>query len=186
MAHKHKVFPWWLGFWLLNPLRNLRQNPEKTFAAFIKSGMKILEIGSGMGFFTLPLAKLAGENGKVVALDIQEKMLETLKQRAAKSGLASRIEARKISADTLALHNENGTFDCVFVFAVLHEMPDRKKALAEIYAALKNGGICIFAEPTGPVSGEEFEDSLKDAYSAGFKPGQSLELKGANGRVLLK
>lgn len=171
---------------LMNPLRRFRQNPEKNFGRFIRQGMNILELGSGMGFFTLPLAKMAGEGGKVVALDIQDRMLDGLRKRAAKNGLGSRIEAVKIPPDTLALGGRNGTFDLAFVFAVLHEVPDRKKALAEIYAALKPGGICIFAEPTGPVSRQEFEDSVKDAETAGFKRGEELKLNGANGCILAK
>lgn len=58
------------------------------------SGMTILEVGSGMRFFTLPMARMVGPRGTVVCLDVQPEMLDALRRRAAKAGLADRIDAR--------------------------------------------------------------------------------------------
>jgi ubiquinone/menaquinone biosynthesis C-methylase UbiE len=56
--------------------------------------MTVLEPGPGMGFFTLELARRVGDAGRVVAVDIQPKMLSVLQRRAAKTGLQNRIETR--------------------------------------------------------------------------------------------
>lgn len=85
----HRVCPWWLGYWLACPLRQYRQDPSKILAPYVREGMTVLEPGPGMGFFTLELARLVGATGRVVAVDIQRKMID-LKRRAAKAGLGNK------------------------------------------------------------------------------------------------
>lgn len=70
---KKHICPWYVGYLLANPLRRLFQNPKNILRPFIKEGMTILEVGPGMGFFSLPLAKFVGETGRVVCVDLQEK-----------------------------------------------------------------------------------------------------------------
>src|SRR3974390_1424570 len=91
---KHRVCPWWLGYWLLNPLRKMGQNPLEILAPYVREGMTVLEPGPGMGFFTVALAGLVGPNGRVAAVDVQPKMIEKLKQRLAKAGVEGRGDAR--------------------------------------------------------------------------------------------
>ena len=79
----HRVCPWWLGYFLLSPFRRLGQNPENILAPFVQDGMTVLEPGPGMGFFTLELSRKVGASGRVVAVDIQPRMLDRLKRRAA-------------------------------------------------------------------------------------------------------
>src|SRR5713226_6618958 len=80
----HRVGPWWLGYFLLNPLRRFGQNPTNILSPHVREGMTVLEPGPGMGFFTLELARLVGSSGRVIAVEIQPKMLVRLKRRAAK------------------------------------------------------------------------------------------------------
>ena len=51
----HRVCPWWMGYLLMCPLRRLGQNPDRMLAPFVATGMTVMEVGPGMGFFTLPL-----------------------------------------------------------------------------------------------------------------------------------
>ena len=62
------VCPPWIGYFLLNPLRKLVENPRGIFEPFVREGMTVLEPGCAMGFFTLPLARMVGPSGRVVAL----------------------------------------------------------------------------------------------------------------------
>jgi len=55
-------------------MRRLFQDPETILSPYIKSGMKVLEVGPGMGFFSLPMARLIGETGRIYCVDLQEKM----------------------------------------------------------------------------------------------------------------
>jgi tRNA G46 methylase TrmB len=83
---KH-VCPWYLGYLLASPLRRLFLNPEKILSTYVKEGMAVLEVGPGMGFFTLRLAKLVGETGQIICVDVQEKMLKNLRKRVDNAGL---------------------------------------------------------------------------------------------------
>jgi ubiquinone/menaquinone biosynthesis C-methylase UbiE len=89
-----RVCPFWVGYLLISPLRTLMQNPEKILSRYITPGMKVLYIGCGIGFFSLPIARMAGSKGKVTCIDIQDKMIQSLQKRAKKAGLSDRIETR--------------------------------------------------------------------------------------------
>ncbi|TFH43073.1 MAG: methyltransferase type 11, partial [Chrysiogenales bacterium] len=91
---KTHVCPWWLGFFLASPLRKLFQNPEKILGPHVREGMTLVDVGSGMGFFSLPMARMAGPGGRVICFDVQEKMLRHLARRAAGAGLSGIIETR--------------------------------------------------------------------------------------------
>jgi ubiquinone/menaquinone biosynthesis C-methylase UbiE len=82
------VCPWWAGYLLANPLRRLLQKPEKIVSPYLRNGMTVLEIGPGMGFFTLPMARIVGASGRIICVDIQEKMIAGLMRRARRAGLA--------------------------------------------------------------------------------------------------
>ena len=96
----HRVCPWWIGYLLASPMRRwLGQDPIKILTPYVHEGMNVLEPGPGMGFFTIPLARLVGASGKVIAVDLQPKMIASLKKRAAKVKVLDRIDARVTSAD---------------------------------------------------------------------------------------
>ena len=90
MAH---VCPWWVGYFIDNPLRRWIHNPEQILRPYVKPGMRVLDFGCGMGLFAIAMAKMVGDDGCVVAVDLQRRMLDTLKKRAAKAGVAARILA---------------------------------------------------------------------------------------------
>jgi SAM-dependent methyltransferase len=163
----HRVCPWWIGYFLASPLRKLRQDPHAILAPYVGEGMVVLEPGPGMGFFTLELARLVGPRGHVVALDVQEKMLSTL--RARRRGLLERVETREVAADGLAVADLAGRVDFALAFALVHEVPDAARFFAEVAAALKPGGRLLVAEPTGRVSAAEFGETLGAAARAGFR-----------------
>ncbi|MBI5905164.1 MAG: methyltransferase domain-containing protein [Deltaproteobacteria bacterium] len=76
------VCPWWLGWFLAHPWRRRIHNPAGILRPYISEGMTVLEPGPGMGFFTMELARLAGPTGRVVAVDVQPRMLEGVRRRA--------------------------------------------------------------------------------------------------------
>jgi len=78
-----RVCPWWLGYLLASPVRRLLQDPRKLLGPYVREGMTVLEPGPGMGFFTLEIARLVGPSGRVVAVDIQPRMLSSLRRRSA-------------------------------------------------------------------------------------------------------
>ncbi len=163
-----RVCPWWLGYFLISPLRRWRQDPGKILARYVREGMTVLEPGPGMGFFTLEVAERVGPAGRVIAVDIQSKMLEKLKRRAAKRGVLERIETRLAAPESMAIADLNGKIDFVLAFAVVHELPSAAAVFPEIASALKPGGQLLVAEPRGHVKPAAFEAELKAAAQAGL------------------
>ncbi len=162
------VCPVWIGYLLASPLRKLLQDPVKILEPHVKPGMQVLDAGPAMGFFSLPMARLVGPGGKVVCVDLQEKMIRSLEKRARKADLLERIEGRTCTPDSLQLDDAAGRFDFALAFAVVHEVPDAARFFSEICPTLKEGGRLLVAEPSGHVSGEDFEASLSAAAKAGF------------------
>jgi len=164
-----RVCPWWLGYLLANPLRRFMQDPRKVLAPYVREGMTVLEPGPGMGFFTLELARLVGPSGRVVAVDIQPRMLAGLKRRAARKGLLDRLDIRLASPDTLGLADLAVTVDFTPAIAVVHELPAVERFFQEVAQASKPGAGLLIAEPTGHVKTTDFEAELQAANRAGFQ-----------------
>jgi len=163
------VCPFWVGHLLASPLRRLLQDPEKILGPWVEPGMMALDVGCAMGFFSLPLAKMVGEKGKVVCVDLQEKMLRSLRKRALKAGLAGRIIPRLCGENSLTLKEFEEKIDFALVFAVIHEVPDARGFFSEIWKAMKSGSRSLLAEPKWHVSAEEFETTLSIAGEKGLQ-----------------
>jgi len=162
---KH-VCPWWLGYLLACPIRRWFQNPEKILSPYISEGMTVLEIGPGMGFFTIPAARMVGAGGKVIAVDVQEKMLNALVKRSAKAGVDNRIIARLIGADNIGISEP---IDLCLLINVAHEVPDPAGLFSQIKTILKPTGKVLLVEPAGwHVSEKQFQDTLALASNAGL------------------
>ncbi|MBN1930432.1 MAG: methyltransferase domain-containing protein, partial [Desulfobacterales bacterium] len=85
------VCPWWLAYTFDNPLRGIFHKPEKIFAPYLNEGMTAIDIGCGMGYFSIGMARIVGKTGKLISVDLQQEMLNTLIKRADKMGVAKRI-----------------------------------------------------------------------------------------------
>lgn len=161
--------PWWLGFGLASPFRRLFYDPRAVLQPFVRPGMTVLEPGPGMGFFTLELARLTGAGGRVVAVDIQRRMLEGVRRRAARSGLMDRIELRLADAAEMPLDDLRGRVDFILAFAMVHELADAGKFFKDARAVLADEGRLLVSEPSWHVREEDFRRSLRLAEDAGFK-----------------
>ncbi len=164
----HRVCPWWLGYLLASPLRRLAQSPGAIVGPFVAEGMTVLEPGPGMGFFTLELARRVGPGGKVVAVDVQEKMIQGLIRRATKAGLQDRIDACVTTGDRLGIGQYTGKVDFALAFAVVHEVANPQALLQEICSSLKTGSKLLLAEPTGHVGAQDFQSTLRLAQATGL------------------
>jgi len=186
MPKHHHVCPWWMGYFLLHPFRRFRQNPAKILSPYVREGMTLLEIGPGMGYFTIPLARMVGPQGRVVSVDIQEKMIVALSKRATRAGLLSRIETRVISAHNLGITDLNRLFDFALAFAVVHEVPDQESLFRDLHAALKVNGVLLMADPRSHFSREEYDEAIKHAVNAGFGRTGEPEIWNSRAAVLRK
>lgn len=170
MAEKsHRVCPWWIGYLLASPVRRLFYRPDRVLAGHVHAGMTVLEPGPGMGFFTLELARMVGESGCVIAVDIQPPMLAALRRRAGRAGVAGRIDARLATPDSLGIGDLAGQVNFALAFAVVHELPSAARFFREAAAASTPGGRLLLVEPAGHVTDPEFEAELRAAADAGFR-----------------
>jgi ubiquinone/menaquinone biosynthesis C-methylase UbiE len=160
-----RVCPWWLCFTFDNIFRRIFQNPDRILRSYIKPGWTVLDVGPGMGYFTLPLAKLVGDSGKVIVADLQQKMLDGVYRRALKRGLQDRIKLHLSSSDNIGIVE---TFDFCLAFWMVHEVQDKPRFLGEISSQLKPGGFVLLVEPKVHVSRESYCRTLQIAKGVGL------------------
>jgi SAM-dependent methyltransferase len=168
-AAHHRACPWWLGPLMASRVRRLFDNPDALLTPFIKPGMTVLDFGCAMGFHTLPAARLVGERGRVIAVDIEPRMLAGLRRRAVKAGLLERIDARLCSTDGSGLDGLAGAIDVALAVHVIHETPDIAHTFTQLHSAIRPGGKLLIAEPKGHVSSASLRATLAHAEAAGFR-----------------
>ncbi|MBN1532350.1 MAG: class I SAM-dependent methyltransferase [Spirochaetes bacterium] len=164
-----RVCPWWVGYFLASPFRRLAHKPERILAQYVDASYRVLDIGCGMGFFSIPMAKTVGRSGRVYSLDLQERMIEELERRAEKAGVRGSIETRLCGDDSLGIDDLEGRLDFALAFYVIHEMPDRGALFAQVHRALKRGRKLLVVEPNGHVSKRAFEETIREATAYGFE-----------------
>jgi ubiquinone/menaquinone biosynthesis C-methylase UbiE len=164
-----RACPVWVGYLLASPLRRLFEKPEKMFDPHIEEGMKVLDIGCAMGFFSLPFARMVGSSGKVICVDVQDGMIRSLKKRAQKAELSDRIETRLCQPESLNIADLKEDIDFAVALAVVHEVPDAAGFFSETYETLKPAGKLLVAEPKGHVSEGEFDITVSHAKQNGFQ-----------------
>ncbi len=167
MSGNHSVCPAERAGFLTSRLRYLIHNPKKIVGRYISPGCTAVDIGCGPGFFTCPMAGMTGEEGRVIAVDLQEGMLARLSERAAGMGLLSRIDTCLANSDSLNLQME-GEADFVLAFYMVHEVPDEEGLFEQLSRIMKPGGKLLVIEPALHVSAGEFEKTVELALANGF------------------
>jgi ubiquinone/menaquinone biosynthesis C-methylase UbiE len=152
--------------WIVNnPIRRWYMRPVIDRVG-IRAGEKVLELGSGPGTLTIEAAHRTGPGGRLLAVDIQPKMIAAVERKVRESKL-NNIET--YIADASHLPMDTGSFDRAFLVTVLPEIPDRKRALNELRRVLKPGGMLSiteeFLDPDYPLA----RTTVRWAEGAGFK-----------------
>lgn len=161
------VCPWWFAYSFDNPLRRLVHKPADLLGDLVKPGQTVLDLGCGMGFFSIALAEIVGSGGKVIAVDVQQQMLDGLRRRASRKNLSSRIELHLARPDRIGLSEP---VDFALAFWMLHEVPHQPAFLGEVYSLLKQASHFLVVEPRWHVTQAAFLQSIQTAQEAGFKP----------------
>jgi ubiquinone/menaquinone biosynthesis C-methylase UbiE len=177
------VCPWWGGYFIDNPLRRLLHPPEKILSPYIQSGMTVMDVGCGMGFFSIAMAKMVGDEGRVICVDLQQKMLDVLLKRARKAGVADRIETHRCEADNLGV---DAQVEFVLAFAMVHEVPDTGRFLEQVHGCLKPGGKLFVAEPRLHVPATQFETMVQAADRLGFRLSEQPYVRWSRAAMFVK
>jgi ubiquinone/menaquinone biosynthesis C-methylase UbiE len=167
--------PWWFAYTFDNALRGLIHRPSEILGGLIRRGDTVVDVGSGLGFFTIALAEIVGPEGKVISVDLQYAMLKRSRRRAERRGLADRIDFHQASHTSLGLTKP---VDFVLAFWMVHEVRDRAGFLSEVRSILRPSGHLLIAEPKGHVSPALFAEITDVARDAGFnvKEGRNIRL----------
>ncbi len=159
------VCPSWLSCMLDTGLRRLVHDPGKILAGLIRPGDIATDIGCGPGFFTVAMARLAGPGGRVIAADIQERMLSKMHRRAEAAGLADRIVLHICGETELGIMEP---VDFALAFWMVHEVPDARDFFRQVHGIVKPGGRFLFVEPKFHVTGDRFSREMETALETGF------------------
>lgn len=164
-ARQPLVCPWWCCFTFDNPLRRLIHDPAKILSPYVRTGFTGIDIGPGMGYFTIEMCRLTGKKGKVIAVDVQQKMLDAILKRAQKVGVADRLETRLTGQNSLDVAEKA---DFILAFWMVHEVPDQAQFFREVSRLLKPTGRFLLAEPFLHVTKKAFSRTLRRAAEAGL------------------
>ncbi len=176
------VCPHYLSFLLDNGLRRMMQKPENIVGEYIGEGDTAVDLGCGPGFFTIAMAEMVGRSGKVFAVDLQERMLETVRKKALRAGLEERIIFHKTGEGKIGLER-NLKADFILAYYMVHETGDYVSFLEEVKMFLKPGGKFLIVEPSFHVSMKKYGKLLSDVEKIGFTVLGKPEGKG--GRTVL-
>jgi len=177
----HHVCPWWLAYTFDNPLRRLIHNPENILSGYVRKGMTVMDIGCGMGYFTLGMAELVGDAGQVIAVDLQQEMLDVMLKRAAKKGVEHRIIPHRAEPSSLGIATP---VSFALAFWMIHEVPDPENFFKEIAVILKPEAKLLYTEPVFHVSAEKYDDILAAAEKTGLSIKRNLSIRFSRAALL--
>jgi ubiquinone/menaquinone biosynthesis C-methylase UbiE len=151
--------------WIVNnPIRRWYMRPVLDRVG-IRPGERVLELGPGPGAFTIEAARRTNPGGRLLAVDIQPKMIAAV-ERKVREAKQNNVETYR--ADALHVPVDTGSIDRAFLVTVLPEIPDRKRALQELRRVLKPGGVLSitkeFLDPDYPLA----RTTIRWAEEAGF------------------
>lgn len=162
----HDVCPWRYAYLFDNPVRHLFHNPTRMLQSYVKAGMSVLDVGCGMGFFSIGMARLVGPEGRVHSVDLQEEMLDVLMKRATRRGVADQIQTHHCSSDALGFSAE---VDFILAFWMVHEVPDQVALLTQLRSVARSGCKMLIAEPKIHVSLSDLRTTAEFAKEGGWE-----------------
>jgi ubiquinone/menaquinone biosynthesis C-methylase UbiE len=157
--------PWWFTWTFDNPLRRLVHDPRRMLEPYVVPGSRVADIGCGMGYFTVELARAVGPAGNVQAVDMQPPQLRVAERRCRRAGVAERVRFIEATAESLEL---TGPVDFVLAFWMVHEVGGRAGFFDQLRVATEPGARVLVAEPMFHVSREAVEAELALAAAHGF------------------
>ena len=141
-----------LAFWMItimhdNPLLPLFKNPYRLLeAAGLKPGQKVMEVGCGPGFFTIPAAKIVGKEGLIYAVDVHPLAIKRIKEKIEKEQIKN-IKPILTNASDTGLPDRS--IDLAFIFGLQYVAGGLKNVISEMQRILKPGATLSFEKSRG-------------------------------------
>jgi len=154
------------SFWIItlmhdNPLLPIFRNPYKLLReAALRQGQKALEVGCGPGFFTIPAAKIVGEEGLIYAIDVNPFAIRRVKNKIAKEGLRN-VKPSLTNASNTGL--PESSIDLAFLFGLRYVAGGLGNVMSEMHRILKPGALLSFEKTRG-----SSEELIQEVERGGF------------------
>ncbi|BDG62261.1 class I SAM-dependent methyltransferase [Caldinitratiruptor microaerophilus] len=168
---------------LLDPARKAWYDPDRVLTHLdLGRGRVVADVGCGPGWFTLPLAERVAPDGLVYAIDVEEKMLERLMERAKERAVANIRPVLAEEEDEFPV--PSSSCDAALVASVYHEVDPTSSFANEVRRILRPGGVCLLIEwrpeptPVGPPQHERLspDDVIREWTAAGFEAAGPVEV----------
>ena len=166
--------------WLERSEREIEELPETALDKIgIKPGMVVADVGAGVGYFSVRIAKRVAPTGKILAVDVQPEMLAILKDRAAKAKLTN---IQPILGSESDPHLPPESCDLILMVDVYHELSQPQRMLQKMKQALKSDGRLVLLEyrkedPHIPIRSEHkmsVQEAKAEVEAEGFKLAETL------------
>lgn len=177
------VCPHSMAFMLDNWFRRLLQNPRRIVGEYINDGDTVIDLGCGPGFFSVDMARMVGEKGNVIAVDLQEQMLKRVRKKAIAKKVADRMSYHQCESGGVGLELDEKA-DFILAYYMVHETPNPAAFLAEIKNLLKKGGKILVVEPNMHVTEELYQEMIDQAKDAGYTVAGYPQKKGGRSVLL--
>ncbi len=164
-------------------LRRLIQRPAKVLEGFVTESMKVADVGCGLGLFTVEMAKLVGDRGKVYAVDMQPQMLRFTERKAGRARLLDRVEFIQCTANDLRLPP---ALDFVLTMYVTHEVKGRDRFFPQVRDAMAEDAKYLLVEPIFHVSRNKFEIICAECQAAGLDKQQEIKIAHSHAAIFAK
>ena len=147
--HQHSKFAFWIITLMHdNPLLPIFRNPYKLLkTAGLKPDQKVLEVGCGPGFFTIPAAKIVGDKGLIYAIDVHPLAIKRVQKKIEKEGIKN---VTPILANASEIRLPDESVDLAFLFGLRYIAGGLENVMSEIHRILKPGGMLSFEKTRGP------------------------------------
>ena len=172
--------------WLVRPEREAEEHPDQALDEMnIRPGMKIGDLGAGVGYMSLRMAKRVGPTGKIYAVDLQPGMLDLLRKRAAAENITN---VEPVLGEVADPKLPAGQMDIVLMVDVYHELSQPQVMARKIRESLKADGRLILLEyraedPSIPIVAEHkmtVDQVKRELEAEGFimqRPIESLPIQ---------
>lgn len=109
----------------------------------VRDGDRVLDVGCGVGDEVIALARMVGDSGRAVGLDMSETMVAEGRRRASAAGVRAEFKV----GDAQSLPFEDRSFDAVRIERTLQHLPDPDRALRELRRVCRSGGRVVALDP---------------------------------------
>lgn len=164
---KGHICPAWVAPILDNPLRRWLFKTHRLAKTFVRPGMTVADIGCGSGPISIEMARIVGDEGLVICVDVQQKMLDLLAKKAMKLDLTGRIRPHLCQPDDIGI--VENTVDFALAHWAMHEAPNTAAMLYQVAKCLKPEGRFLVMEPLFHVSSKAFERLIAEAEGVGME-----------------